>query len=293
MSIGAINNPTAFNVYSNYANSMTRLNKSMGLLSRGTKSVADDGAGVAISEQMRSQAQATGVARNNVENSLSMLQTADGWLQQINNILVRMHELSIQAGDASATGSDRGNIQAEFAQLQNQLKDIGDKNAKFNQKNLFSNAFTMAAGATTQIGADSGQTMSITLVDLRSATGTSMGTNNWSTMLDTTSIFLSAGTQASALSGVDRSITRIQEAITFITDTRASLGGQMSRLEQARSGLLTYEDNIRAAESKIRDVDMARESSEMTKHQIQTQVGNAMLAQANQLPNSIVQLLGQ
>jgi len=227
-----------------------------------------------------------------VENGLSMLQTSDGWLQEVNNILGRMHELSIEAGDASMTGSDRGNIQTEFAQLQSQLKDIGDKNAKFNGKNLFSSGFTAAAGATTQIGADAGQTMTITLVNLKSDTATSMGTNSWSTVLENTSIFLSAGTQASALSGVDRSITRIQEAINFIANTRATVGGQMSRFEQTRSGLLTYEDNIRAAESKIRDVDMARESSEMAKHQILTQVGNAVLAQANQLPSGIVQLLG-
>ena len=292
MSLGAINNPTAYTVYSNYAKSMGDLDRSMTRLARGTKGVADDAAGVAISEGMRSQARGTAMARSNVSNGLSMLQTSDGWLQEVNNILGRMHELSIEAGDASMTGSDRGNIQTEFAQLQSQLKDIGDKNAKFNGKNLFSSGFTAAAGATTQIGADAGQTMTITLVNLKSDTATSMGTNSWSTVLENTSIFLSAGTQASALSGVDRSITRIQEAINFIANTRATVGGQMSRFEQTRSGLLTYEDNIRAAESKIRDVDMARESSEMAKHQILTQVGNAVLAQANQLPSGIVQLLG-
>ena len=290
MSVGAISNPTAYTVYSNYAQSMERLDRSMGRLSSGTKGVADDGAGVAISEGMRSQARGTAMARSNVDNGLSMLQTADGWLQEVNNILGRMHELSIEAGDASMTQSDRGNIQSEFTQLQQQLKDIGDKNAKFNGKNLFSTGF--ATGATTQIGADAGQTMTITLANLKSDAATSMGTNNWSNLLEPTSIFLSAGTQASSLDGMDRSINRIQEAIDFITTTRASIGGQMSRLEHTRSGLLTYEDNIRAAESKIRDVDMAKESSNMAKEQILTQVGNAMLAQANQLPSGIVQLLG-
>jgi flagellin len=290
MSVGAINNPTAFSVYSNYATSMNDLSRSMNRLASGTKGVADDAAGVAISEGMRSQARGTAMARSNVDNSLSMLQTADGWMQELNNILGRMHELAIQAGDASMTGDDRGNIQAEFLQLQSQLQDIGDKNAKFNGKNLFSTAFS--SGATTQIGADAGQTMTITLVNLKSNAATSMGTNNWSTVLDTASIFLSAGTQASALAGVDRTINRIQEAIDFIADKRASVGGQMSRLEHTRSGLLTYEDNIRAAESKIRDVDMAKESSDMAKTQILTQVGNAVLAQANQLPSSITKLLG-
>jgi flagellin len=290
MSVGAINNPTAFSVYTNYARSANDLNNSMTRLARGTKGVSDDAAGVAISESMRSQANGTAMARQNVNNALSMLQTSDGWLQEVNNILVRMHELSIEAGDASMKSADRGNIQAEFVQLQSQLKDIGDKNAKFNGKSLFSNAFT-GGNAVTQIGADAGQTMSITLVDLRSNGATSMSTNNWSTILGTASIFLCAGTQASALSGINRSITRIQEAIDFISDTRAVVGGQMSRLEQTNSGLLTYEDNIRAAESKIRDVDMARESSVMAQKQILSQVGNAMLAQANQLTSGIVQLL--
>lgn len=292
MSVGAINNPTSFAVYSNYSNSMNKLSTSMRKLASGTKGVRDDAAGVAISEQMRSQTRGTAMARNNVENALSMLQTGDGWLQQINNVLIRMHELSIEAGDASMTGGDRSNIQSEFTQLQSQLTDIGDKSARFNEKNLFSSGFTASAGAITQLGADAGQTMSITLENLKSDASTSMGTNNWSTLLGTTSIHLSAGTQASALAGASRSITRIQEAINFISDTRATLGAQMSRLEQTRSGLMTYEDNIRAAESKIRDVDMARESSEMTKKQIQSQVGNAMMAQANQLPAGIVQLLG-
>jgi flagellin len=291
--IGAINNPTAFTVYSSYSKSMRSLGRHMERLAGGTKSAADDGAAVAISEQTRSQAAGTSMARNNVDNSLSMLQTADGWLQEVNNILVRMHELGIEAGDATMTGSDRRNIQSEFAQLQQQLQDIGDKNAKFNGKNLFSNAFTASAGATVQIGADAGQTMGITLVNLKSDAATSMGTSNWSTVLDTASVFVSAATRASALSGVDRSITRAQEAIDFIAGIRASIGGQMNRLEHARSGLLTYEDSIRAAESKIRDVDMARESSLLAREQIRTQVGNAILAQANQLPNIIVGLLAQ
>jgi flagellin len=290
MSVGAINNPTAFSVYSNYARSMISLTSSMTKLANGSKGVIDDAAGVAISESMRSQADGTAMARQNVTNALSMLQTTDGWLQEVNNILVRMHELSIEAGDASMGIEDRSNIQAEFTQLQNQLKSIGDQNAKFNGKNLFSNAF-VAGAAVTQIGADAGQTMSITLVDLRSVAATSMGTNNWSTILGTASIFLCAGTQASALSGINRSITRIQEAIDFISDTRAVVGGQMSRLQQTNSGLLTYEDNIRAAESKIRDVDMARESSLLAQKQILSQVGNAMLAQANQLTSGIMQLL--
>lgn len=291
MSIGAINNPTAFTVYSNYADSVQELSYSMRRLSSGTKGVRDDAAGVAISEQMRSQIRGTGMARNNVENGLSMLQTADGWLQEISNILVRMSELSIEAGDASMTGSDRTNIQTEFRQLQSQLTDIGNRNAMYNGKNLFSTGFTASAGATIQIGANAGQTMSLVLTDLRSAGSTTMSTNAWNTVLGTTSIFLSAGTQASALEGADRSVTRVQEAISFITSKRAAFGGQMSRLEQARSGLRTYEDNISAAESKIRDVDMARESSELAKQQIKSQVGNAMMAQANQLPAGIVKLL--
>ena len=117
MSISAVNNTTAFSVYTSDSNNMAGLTKSMTRLSTGLKSVMDDGAGVAISDRMRSQARSNAMARSNADNAISLLQTADGWLQQTSNMLSRMHELSIEAADGTKTAEDRVNVQTEFCAL--------------------------------------------------------------------------------------------------------------------------------------------------------------------------------
>jgi flagellin len=268
MSVGAINNPTAFSVYTNYAASSTNLSKSMTRLATGVKGVADDGAGVGISERMRSQARSSAMARNNVENGISALQTADSWMQRLSDMLGRMHELSIESNDATKTNTDRTNIQSEFSQLQSEINRVVGTAAKFNGKGLLNGS----VNADTQVGADSGQTIKLSITSALS-------------------VLSGIGTVSNAASAATQ-ITKVQTAIDNVAKYRAQVGGLQSRFENTRAGLLTYEDNIRAAESKIRDVDMARESSEMTKQQILSQVGNAMLAQANQMPGSVLQLIG-
>ena len=268
MAVGTVNNPTAFNVYSNYSKSSTGLQKSMSRLSSGVKGVEDDGAGVGISERMRSQAKSTGMARHNVENAISVLQTADGWMQEISDTLSRMHELSIESNDATKTNTDRENIGAEFGALKSEITRIVDDAAKFNGKGLLNGS----TSSNTQVGADSGQTISLTVTNL-------------SAVVDSVSTVSTAG-KASTM------ISQLQTQIDNVGKARASVGGLQSRFEHTRSGLLTYEDNIRAAESKVRDVDMARESSEMSKNQILSQVGNSMLAQANSLSQGVLSLIG-
>jgi flagellin len=267
MAVGTINNSTAFSVYTNYSASAMKLEKSMGRLSSGTKSVVDDGAGVGLSERMRSQAGSTAMARQNVDNAISVLQTADGWMQEISDTLARMHELAIESNDATKTATDRGNIGAEFSQLKAEIGRIVDGAAKFNGTNLLNGSMN----TTTQVGADSGQTITLAITNLSAIVDSVSG--------------VSTAAKASTM------ITQIQTQIDNVSKARASVGGLQSRFEHTRSGLLTYEDNIRAAESKIRDVDMARESSKMTQNQILSQVGNAMLAQANSLPQGILSLL--
>lgn len=270
MSVGAINNATAFSVYTNYAASTTAQAKSMTRLATGVKSVVDDGAGVGISERMRVQARSTAMARNNVENGISLLQTADGWMQRISDMLGRMHELAVESNDATKTNTDRTNIQAEFGSLKSEITRIVTSAAKFNGKALLDSTF--GSGLATQAGADSGQTIDITITNMSGILG-SIST-------------VSTATNASSM------ISVVQSKIDEVAQARALVGGLQSRFENTRSGLLTYEDNIRSAESKIRDVDAARESSVLMKYQILSQVGNAMLAQANQIPASIMQLLG-
>jgi flagellin len=237
-------------------------------LSTGVKSVVDDGAGVGISERMRSQARSTSMARNNVENSISVMQTADGWMQRISDMLSRMHELAVESNDATKGNADRLNIEAEFSALKSEINRIVDSAAKFNGKGLLNGSI----GGATQVGADSGQTITLNI-------------SNLSAVIDGIG---GVSTAASA----NAAITTVQTQIDAVATARASVGGLQSRFENTRSGLLTYEDNIRSAESKIRDVDAARESSELVKQQILSQVGSAMLAQANQLPATVLQLLG-
>ncbi len=278
MLASAINNTTAFSVYTNYTRSTLSLNGSTTKITEGVNRVWDDGAAVGISERMRVQAKSTDMARNNVESSISMMQTADGWMQQISNMLSRMHELVIEAKDVSKTTTDIANVQTEFKELQKQISMIGDSSAKFNGMAIFSSNF--AGGVNTQMGADMGQTVTLTTSDLRSNSTLSIGGATWAS--------INSGQFTVSHSNA---IGKLQSAINFIAKERSGLGGQLSRLQHTREGLLSYESNTRRAESKYRDVDMAKETSEMTKYQILSQVSNAMLAQANQLPSSLIELI--
>lgn len=229
----------------------------------------DDSAGVGISERMRAQARSTAMARQNVENAISALQTADSWMQRVSDILSRMAELAIEAQDGTMGTQDLANINAEFVSLSAEITDIATKKAKFNGVQLLDSSYSTI----TQVGPDSGQTILIKVNSL--------------TAMASTVAALSV-TAATAAAGA---MTAIESAINAVSKTRAESGGLQSRLDHTRAGLLTYEDNIRAAESKIRDIDMARESSEMMKYQVLTQVGTSMMAQANQIPQQVLKLL--
>ncbi|OVE77629.1 hypothetical protein BVX99_02160 [bacterium F16] len=302
MALTVNNNTSAFNVFASYTHNIGNMKKSMSRLSSGTKTAEEDASGVGISERMRAQIRSTGMARQNVENGLSLLQTADSWLQKLNDMLARMHELSVEAGDGTKTTQDITNIQAEFKELQNEIIRVTDGEssaAKFNGLFLFrggdgraSLGESSTAGISIQIGADLGMKVKLELKQLdKSSTETlsytkgngSTGTVNWS-------VIISGDTSLSVRS--TDVIGKITTAIDHVANSRATLGAQQSRLNHTMGGLLSYEDNLRTAESKIRDVDVAKESSEFAKYQILSQISNAMLAQANQIPSSAVQLLG-
>ncbi len=313
MSLYVNNNTTAFNVFSSYTQNLNGLRGSMSRLSSGVKSVKDDAAGVAISEQMRSQARSTSKARNGVENGLSLLQTADSWMQKVNDMLGRMHELSVEASDGTKTSGDKGNIQTEFKELQDEISRVTSKStsaAKFNGLYLLrgGNGQATVAGdgvgsgkIKLQVGADVNQTIDLSLENLQVSNTATIGTVHSYTYSTNHAVLTSTHTTVSWASVIDSSkmsvgstdaIGKVQQAIEHIANSRAKVGAQQNRLENTRSGLLAYEDNIRASESKIRDVDMARESTELAKFQILSQVGNAMLAQAGQLPAAATRLIG-
>lgn len=313
MSLQVTNNSTAFSVLASYDSNLQGLKKSMGRLSRGTKEVSDDPSGVGISERMRSQIRGSAMARHNVENGISLIQTADSWMQRINDMLGRMHELAVEANDGTKTDTDKNNIQGEFEELQDEITRITSRStaaAKYNGLYLFrggnGNAVTAADAVGTgniavQIGSDVGQQVNLTLSDLQVTNTSGIGTIHSYTYSANHSVTGSTHTVVSWGSVIDSKRTSvttgnvigmIQSAIDHVSNNRSRLGAQQSRLEETRSGLMAHEDNMRAAESKIRDVDMARESTDLAKYQILTQVSNAMLTQANQLPSAVTRLLG-
>lgn len=305
MALAVNNNTSAFNVFTSYTNNVTSMKTSMSRLSSGVKSVTDDPSGLGISERMRSQIKSTGMSRQNVENGLSMLQTADSWMQKMNDMLKRMHELSIEAGDGTKTTDDLNNIQSEFKELQSEIKRVTSDSssaAKYNGLYLFRGGDGRTVNDTTkgvsiQIGADIGQKVGISLTQLNAESGHydktenltydkadgSTGTMRWASVI--------ASDQHLSVRA-DSAIGKVAAAIDHVANERATLGAQQNRLKETRAGLLSYEDNLRSAESKVRDVDMAAESTQFSKFQILSQISNAMLAQANQLPSSSLQLLG-
>jgi len=266
------NNTAAFNVWASYSRNTASMKKSMTKLSTGVISNTDDAAGLGISETMRAEVKGVAMARQNVNNAISLVQTADGWLQKVSDMLGRMKALAIES-KGIVSEQDKSNIQEEFSALNHEIgritgasaSSLGPPAASFNGINLFDGS---NASMTVQIGATSGQELTLSL-------------DNLSSNLTT------AGSAGSA-----DAITELSAAVNTVATTRAKMGAQQVRMEHTASALTSYEDNLRAAESKIRDIDMARESTLFAKSQILSNASNAMLAQANQLPQSVLQLLG-
>ena len=313
MSLQVFNNTAAFNIWTNFSSNTQKMKGAMGHLSTGLKNVNDDPSGIGISERMRSQAKNTAMARANVDNGISLLQTADSWMQKMNDMLSRMSELSIEAADGTKTNTDKSNIQTEFKELQDEISRITSKStaaAKFNGLYLFRGESGLAeisgdgvqsGNISIHIGADHNQSVDLSLKDLQVTSTEAMGSivnytyNSSNVVTGSTRVNVEWGSiiDSSKMSvGASDSIGKIQVAIDFIANARASNGAQQNKLEFTRTALLSYEDNLRAAESKIRDIDMAQESTAFAKFQILNQVSNAMLAQANQLPGQVLQLIG-
>ncbi|GER68778.1 flagellin [Weizmannia acidilactici] len=259
-------------------NTLNRLNaatnaqsKAMQKLSSGLRinSAADDAAGLAISEKMRSQIRGLDQATNNAQDGISLLQTAEGALNETHDILQRMRELAVQGANDTNTTEDRNQIQTELNQLMSEIDRIA-KTTQFNTQNLLGGTFS----ATLQVGANAGQiiTFSISAMD---TTGLSLGTN----------IAVSSNAAAST------AISALDKAIKLVSSQRSNLGALENRLDHTINNLTTSSENLTSAESRIRDVDMAKEMSEETKDSILAQAAQAMLAQANQQPQQVLQLL--
>jgi flagellin len=249
--------------------------KSFQRLSSGFRinTAADDAAGLAISESMKSQIRSYTVAERNANDAISMTQTAEASLGDMHDILGRMRELAMQSSNGDMTAIDRGYIDTEFTSLKAEMSRI-QGSAKFNGRLLVA---ATAESIQFQIGLDNTASDQITLT---------FGGLNLSTLL-AASTSLGGATAGSALA----SLARIDEAIQTVSTNRAKYGATMNRLDVTVSSIQTMRLNITAANSRIRDVDVAQETSMLSKNQVLSQAGVAVLAQANQLPQMALSLL--
>jgi flagellin len=247
----------------------------------------DDAAGLAISEKMRGQIRGLEMASKNAQDGISLIQTAEGALNETHSILQRMRELTVQAANTGTQEKeDLGAIQSEIDALIEELGGVSGKSqgisdrTQFNGKTLLDGTFKSGASELTfQIGANIGQQLSIHIEDM-SASG-----------LGVDGISVVSGSSALNASGYDALLSGIDTAINTVSTQRSQLGAVQNRLEHTINNLGASQENLTAAESRIRDVDMAKEMMEFTKNNILTQAAQSMLAQANQQPQGVLQLL--
>jgi flagellin len=269
------NNVEAFNAHRNLTATAGKAAKAMEKLSSGYRinRAADDAAGLAISEKMRSQIGGLAVANRNAQDGISLTQTAEGALTEVHSMLQRVRDLKVQYDNGTLAAGDKDAIASEMGQLATEIQNIGAQ-TKFNGIALLSGSTAI----TFQVGAQSGETIVSSAFDLV-ASGTGAGLV----------VAVSGATTSAAVSGL--SIANIDTAINNVSSARATFGSIQNRLEHRVSNLASYQENLVAAESRIRDVDMASEMVNFSKLQILQQAGTSMLAQANQAPQNVLSLL--
>ena len=266
-------NLSAMNTNRQMGTVTSALSKSTEKLSSGYRinRAADDAAGLSISEKMRSQIRGLNKASSNAEDGISLIQVAEGALNESHSILQRMNELATQAANDTNTSSDRSAIQQELTQLTSELDRIYST-TQFNTMNLLDGDFT---GKSLQVGALSGQVISVSIKSMK-ASALGIGYN-------------AIKVSSNAVAG--QSMSLIQKAINRVSEERSKLGAIQNRLEHTINNLDTTSENTSAAESRIRDTDMATEMVEYSKNNILAQAGQSMLSQANQQTHGVLSLL--
>jgi flagellin len=249
-----------------------RLQGNFARLSSGMRiaTAADDAAGLGISERMRAQVRSFTVASRNAQDGVSLVQTAEGALQEVSNNLTRMRELAVQASNGTLTTQDRSTLDTEFQALVTEIDRVSSQTT-FNGVNLLDGTTTSLS---VQVGTDAGETISLGLADTTS-TGLSIGSVS----------VTSAANASTALSASD-------SAIDSVTTARGTLGASQNRLTSAISSILNTRENLSAAESRIRDVDVAIETADLTRNSILQQAAVSVLSQANVQPQLALSLLG-
>jgi flagellin len=281
------NNVEAFNAHRQLTGTASKAAKAMEKLASGYRvnRAADDAAGLAISEKMRGQIGGLAQAQRNAQDAVSLVQTGEGALNEVHSMLQRIRDLKVQYSNGTLETGDKQAISAEVQQLGKEISDITTK-TEFNGIKLLSNSG--GATVTFQVGAESGDTITLTKTEMSAAIGTA-GTGGLDEIMDVGSATTigSADTAFAALT-----LDNVDEAIKNVSNARAAFGAVQNRLEHRLNNLATYQENLVASESRIRDVDMAQEMVNFTKLGILQQAGTSMLAQANQAPQSVLSLLG-
>lgn len=262
-------NMSAINTYGQYTKNNEKLASSMEKLSSGQRinSAADDAAGLAVSEEMRAQIKGLEAGIGNAQMGMSYLQTAEGNLQEVNDILARQKELSVQYATGTYSTEDKDAMEAEFDALAQQITDITGTtvgtNTTVSQEVDFNGISVYSKTTTIAMGSDGSQTIVIEAACFDTFASVTIG-----------------------------STATIDAAISQVNAQRATYGAQMNQIEHAMSTMSTQQENITAAESRIRDVDMAKEMMEYTKYSVLVQSSQSMLGQANAQPQSVLSLLG-
>ena len=269
-------NLTAANTNRQLGITTNGLQKSTEKLSSGYKinRAADDAAGLSISEKMRNQIRGLNKASDNAQDGISLVQTAEGALNEVHSMLQRMSELAVQASNGTNASQDRTALDNEVQQLKTEIERVGTT-TQFNKMDILAGEFSSNNEKTLQVGANQDQVITIAISALTSTVGSA---------LDAT---VKVGTASAAQS----SITIIQNSITNLSALRSKLGALQNRLEHTVANLDNISENTQSAESRIRDTDMAEEMVQYSKNNILQQAGQSMLAQANQANQGVLSLL--
>jgi flagellin len=280
MALSINTNISSINAQRNLSITQTQLNRSLERLSSGLRinRAGDDAAGLAISENMRALIRGMNQAVRNANDGVSLIQTAEGALNESSNILIRMRELAEQASTGTVGSTERGYIQDEFSKLSSEIDRIANA-TDFNGTKLLDGSLSAAANALSfQIGVRNVAANDRISITVGTATASALGLS---------STIAAVSTQALAQSA----LSIIDTAIQSVSSLRGALGAVQNRLQSTINNLQVAVENTSAAESRIRDVDVASETAALTRAQILTQAGTAILAQANQSPQSALSLL--
>lgn len=278
MGLRVNNNTSSINAQRNLVNTTTSLQRSLSRLSSGLRitRAADDAAGLAISERFRADIRSIGQAQRNANDGISLLQIGEGALNEVSNILIRQRELAIQAANGTLGQEERDTVNTEFQDLTAEIDRIAAV-TQFNGTFLLGGATSGNSSVTFQIGIDNTSNDRITISTVNATTS---------------AIGITSATAVSTAAGAQSALGVLDSAIAQIASLRATFGTVQNRLESAIRSLAVAQENSTAAESRIRDVDFASETAELTRNQVLQQAGISVLAQANVSSQAALSLLG-